>query len=85
MTWREVKTVPFEMFELYKDLLAQDGIDTVIEPGDVATSFLGSAARPVRLMVEEKDLDKARGILDAWDSGEIVYPEDSDGGEPEDD
>ena len=74
----EVKAVPPMMAEMMRDILSQEGKQTFLDPADEAylRVAIGSGARPVRIMVDEKDLEKAKEILQSWDSGQAVFSED---------
>jgi hypothetical protein len=63
--------VPFQTFktsaeaELACDLLEQNGVHSFVEGAEFAI-FPGSFSLEVVLMVDERDLDRAREIYDAY-------------------
>jgi len=73
----EIRALPPTLAEMTRDILAQEGIQSFLDPADEAYMRigLGPAARPVRIMVDENDEGKALEVLLAWDSGEVILPE----------
>ena len=49
---------------MWRDMLAAEGVPTLIRPGDTMTSYLGVTAYPCRIMVEASKLNRARQVLD---------------------
>ena len=63
MKWEYLTTAPDQLTaELWQELLQNEGIPAMIEPGD-AISFLGVSPMPCRLMVREGFLAQAQAIL----------------------
>ena len=63
MKWVVFATAPDQlMAEMWRGLLAAEGIAALIRPGD-AVSFLGVSSYPCRLMVRERDVQRASEIL----------------------
>ncbi len=59
-----VATAPDQLVaEMWRDLLAQEGIPATIRAGDTI-SFMGLSAFPCRLLVPEEQADSAREVLD---------------------
>lgn len=54
---------------MLRDLLIESGVPSVTGPGDTA-SFMGVSLNPVRVMVFEEDVERAREVL-----GELSPPE----------
>ena len=48
--------------EMWRDILEEEGISAVVRPSDT-TSFLGVSAYGCRMMVTERDLERARKAL----------------------
>ena len=72
---REVKWVLFTTApdqltaEVWRDLLANEGIPSIIKPGDVM-SFLGVSPMPCRILVPENLLAEAKIALERQMEGE---------------
>jgi hypothetical protein len=63
MKWEYLTTAPDQLTaEIWQELLQNEGIPAMIEPGD-AISFLGVSPLPCRLMVGEGFLAQAQAIL----------------------
>jgi hypothetical protein len=62
--WVPLRTAPDQLTaELWRGLLASDGIPSTLAPGDVA-SYLGVSLIPCRLLVPEELLLAARSALE---------------------
>jgi len=67
MKWVVLATAPDQMIaETWVEMLADEGIEVRLDPGDV-TSFLGISSRPCRVLVGEADAERARAILREMD------------------
>ena len=65
MSWVLLTTAPsLPIAEMWRDMLAAEGIPALIRPGDAMTSYLGVTAYPCRIMVDADRLDEARRALD---------------------
>ncbi|MFQ5875633.1 MAG: DUF2007 domain-containing protein [Dehalococcoidia bacterium] len=63
MKWKLLVTAPNQLTaEMWRGLLADNGIPAVLRPEDTF-SFLGVSSRPCRLLVSEEKLDEARELL----------------------
>ncbi len=63
MKWVCIATAPDQLVaEMWRELLVGQGVAAVVRPGDTA-SYLGVSAYPCRVLVRERDLDRARGVL----------------------
>ena len=61
--WLILTTAPDQLTaEIWRDILLQHGIPTMVNPGD-ATSFMGVSAFPCRIMVARDYLKQAQDIL----------------------
>jgi hypothetical protein len=69
MDWVVLTTAPDQTIaETWKEMLADEGVEVRVAPGDV-TSFLGISSRPCRLLVSAADAERARTLL-----GEMEIP-----------
>lgn len=65
MSWVPLAAAPsLPIAEMWRDMLAAEGIPALIRPGDAMTSYLGVTAYPCRIMVDADNLDRARQALD---------------------
>lgn len=63
--WVYLTTAPDEMTaELWKGILAEEGIPAVIQPGD-HFSFIGTSILPCRLLVPEELKEEATATLES--------------------
>jgi hypothetical protein len=63
MKWKLLTTAPDQLTaEMWIELLQNEGIPAMIEPGD-AVSFLGVSAIPCRIIVPEGWVGEAQAIL----------------------
>ena len=63
MKWVCVTTAPDQLIaEMWRELLVGQGIAAVVRSGDTA-SYLGVSAYPCRVLVRERDLDRAKRVL----------------------
>ena len=63
MKWVCAATAPDQLVaEMWRELLVGQGIAAVVRSGDTA-SYLGVSAYPCRVLVRERDLDRAKGVL----------------------
>lgn len=63
MKWVCAATAPDQLVaEMWRELLVGQGIAAVVRSGDTA-SYLGVSAYPCRVLVRERDLDSAKGVL----------------------
>ena len=64
MSWVLLTTAPsLPIAEMWRELLAAEGIPALIRPGDALTSYLGVTAYPCRIMVDAGKLEQARQVL----------------------
>jgi hypothetical protein len=49
--------------EMLRDLLIESGVPSIMGQGDTS-SFLGVSLQPVRVMVFEQDVERAKQVLD---------------------
>ena len=64
MKWVHLTTAEDQLqAEMWVNLLKQDGLSAIIKPGDTV-SFLGVSAYPCRILVRERDLDRAKEVLE---------------------
>ena len=71
MNWVLLTTAPsLPIAEMWRDMLAAEGVPVLIRPGDAMTSYLGVTAYPCRIMVDEGKLDRARQVLDGVEGSE---------------
>ncbi len=65
MNWVVLTTAPsLPIAEMWRDVLAEEGIPALIRPGDAMTSYLGVTSYPCRIMVNADTFDRALQILD---------------------
>lgn len=63
MKWVCAATAPDQLVaEMWRELLVGQGIAAVVRSGDTA-SYLGVSAYPCRVLVRERDLDRAKRVL----------------------
>ena len=68
MSWEMLATAPsLPIAEMWREMLAAEGIPALIRPGDAMTSYLGVTAYPCRIMVDAGRLDQARQVLASAD------------------
>jgi len=71
--WLILTTAPDQLAaEIWKDILLQNGIPAMVNPGD-ASSFMGVSTFPCRIMVASGYRKRAKEILDS------LQPEDEEG------
>lgn len=64
MKWIDLTTAPDPLTaEIWCDVLIRQGISAQIRPSDTA-SFLGVSSYPTGVLVEETQLEQAKGILE---------------------
>ena len=69
MEWEKVAVAPDQLTaEMWREILLDQGIPTMIRPGDV-TSFLGVSAMPVALLVPTDRVSEAKDVLDGLEEG----------------
>jgi hypothetical protein len=80
MSWVLLTTAPsLPIAEMWREMLAAEGIPALIRPGDAMTSYLGVTAYPCRILVDAGRLDQARQVLDG---GDDIETESSPDGSP---
>ena len=63
MEWVYLATAPDQLVaEMWRDLLAEEGVTSLVRPGDTS-SFLGVSAYPCRLLVVEHQLKRAEAVI----------------------
>ena len=63
MKWVCAATAPDQLVaEMWRELLVGEGIAAAVRSGDTA-SYLGVSAYPCRVLVRERDLDRAKDVL----------------------
>ena len=66
MGWEVFTTAPDQVIgEAWCELIRNAGVECKLQPGD-AIGFLGISVMPVRLVVPEAEIEKAREILDDY-------------------
>ena len=75
MNWKVLTTAPDQLIaESWCELIRSADIDCMLQPGD-AVGFMGVSVMPVRIMVDEQDMEQAQSLLDSFIR---VAPEESD-------
>ena len=63
MKWVYLVTAPDQLVaEMWRDILAEEGVTSQVRPGDTS-SFLGVSAYPCRLLVAEHQLERAEAVM----------------------
>jgi hypothetical protein len=63
LKWVCVATAPDQLVaEMWRELLVGHGVAAVVRSGDTA-SYMGVSAYPCRVLVRERDLDRAKRVL----------------------
>ena len=67
--WAYLTTAPDQIVaEMWRDMLAKEGVPARVRPGDVST-FLGVSSYPCRILVAEDQLETARELgRGMWDN-----------------
>jgi hypothetical protein len=66
MNWKVLITAPDQLIaESWCGLIRAAGIDCKLQPGD-AIGWMGVSNFPVRIMVDEPDLELAQAVLDRY-------------------
>jgi hypothetical protein len=83
MNWKVLTTAPDQLIaESWCGLIRAAGIDCKLQPGD-AVGFMGVSVFPVRIMVDELDLELAQSVLDSFIAEDEEPPEPRSESEPE--
>ncbi len=81
MNWKVLTTAPDQLIaESWCGLIRSAGIECKLQPGD-AVGFMGVSVFPVRIMVDESDIEVAQSVLDTY----IAPVEPEEQSEPEQD
>jgi hypothetical protein len=76
MNWKVLTTAPDQLIaESWCELIRSVDIDCMLQPGD-AVGFMGVSVIPVRIMVDEQDIEQAQSLLDSFINADSEQSED---------